>query len=471
MKIGFKNLGPLHDCKVELGDLTIVTGHNNTGKTYVTYGVFGLLASWRHLTPMYYDGVVDQLYKGGQILLNLQSHTGTAGRQYLHHLARNYQASLPRVLAGERERFADTKVSLELSSYPQIEQMKFDVRQVLPSGVIMSITKPPEELSAVVCCQPAPNLPELDAETKYGIATWLNETLTELIFQPYFPRVFIASTERTGAAIFQRELYLGRNRLIEMFADLKPGEIPDMWTVMQRMASSYAMPVQQNVEFLSHANLEAVQRQQGFLAEERPDILEALEDLTGGTYKASKDGTYFTPKKSRGLKLRLGESSSAARSLLDVNFYIRHVLRPGDCFMIDEPELNLHPKNQRKFARLVGRLINAGVKVFLTTHSDYIIRELNTLILLHARKDAQKKLLSDLGYDSKELIPASGVRFYRTTEDRRKLDGASTKKWVTVLEEVKVTDTTGIEVESFDEEIDELNNVQDKIVYAPEPAL
>jgi predicted ATPase len=44
--------------------------------------------------------------------------------------------------------------------------------------------------------------------------------------------------------------------------------------------------------------------------------------------------------------------------------------------MVDEPELNLHPENQRRVARLFARLINLGIKVFITTHSDYIVKEL-----------------------------------------------------------------------------------------------
>jgi len=256
--------------------------------------------------------------------------------------------------------------------------------------------------------------------------------------------------------------------LIEMLADLKPGEHLDPFAMMQRMVSSYAFPVQQNVEFLSLPNLEALQRQQGPLALERPDILEALEEIVGGTYRTTKEGAYFSPKGHRGMKLRLGESSSAVRSLLDVTYYIRHVLRSGDCFMIDEPELNLHPRNQRRFARLIGRLVNAGVKVFLTTHSDYVIRELNTLILLAGRQQSKAGLLEQLSYSEKELVPAAGVRFYRTGEALRKGDGKTRRSSVPVLEEIAVNETSGIAVASFDAEIDDLNEIQDTIIYTSE---
>ena len=80
--------------------------------------------------------------------------------------------------------------------------------------------------------------------------------------------------------------------------------------------------------------------------------------------------------------MTMDESSSAVRSLLDIGFYLRHVANPGDLLMVDEPELNLHPENQRLIARLFARIVNLGIKVFITTHSDYIIKELNTLIML-----------------------------------------------------------------------------------------
>lgn len=469
MKITFKNLGPLHECHVELGDLTIVTGHNNTGKTYVTYGVFGLLEGWRRwlrLPPLL--AVANELLAKGHVDFDMHQFTGNAFRGHLTRLAHGYEENLARVLAGEPDRFKDTKVHLDFSEDPQIEAMEINVKQTLPSGDSVTIIKPAGKIVAKIARQRRTadtGSPEI---TTMALARWLTETFTELVFAPCFPRAYIASTERTGATIFQRELYLGRNRLIEMLADLKPGDSLNPWTIKQGMVSSYASPVQQNVEFLSLPNLEAVQRLQGTLATQRPDLLKALEKIAGGTYKVTKGGASFSPTKHRGLKLRLGESSSAARSLLDVTYYIRHVLRPGDCMMIDEPEMNLHPQNQRRFARLIGRLVNAGVKVFLTTHSDYVIRELNTLILLNGRQATQPKLLKELGYDPLELIPASGVRFYKTDEDLRKMNGGPRRQRVPILQKHEVSETTGIEVSSFDEEIDDLNRIQDTIIYTPE---
>ena len=46
MKFVFKNLGPINEAELELGDLTIIAGRNNTGKTYVAYTLYGFLKMW-----------------------------------------------------------------------------------------------------------------------------------------------------------------------------------------------------------------------------------------------------------------------------------------------------------------------------------------------------------------------------------------------------------------------------------------
>ena len=43
MKFRFKNLGPIEQADLELGDLTIIAGRNNTGKTYLAYALYGFI--------------------------------------------------------------------------------------------------------------------------------------------------------------------------------------------------------------------------------------------------------------------------------------------------------------------------------------------------------------------------------------------------------------------------------------------
>ncbi|MEI6746227.1 MAG: hypothetical protein WCL34_09715, partial [Methylococcaceae bacterium] len=49
MKFKFEQLGALHEGEIELADLTIICGENNTGKTYITNSLYALLVAWQQL--------------------------------------------------------------------------------------------------------------------------------------------------------------------------------------------------------------------------------------------------------------------------------------------------------------------------------------------------------------------------------------------------------------------------------------
>ena len=42
----FRRIGPVRKADLELGDLTIIAGRNNTGKTYLAYTLYGFLKMW-----------------------------------------------------------------------------------------------------------------------------------------------------------------------------------------------------------------------------------------------------------------------------------------------------------------------------------------------------------------------------------------------------------------------------------------
>jgi len=159
------------------------------------------------------------------------------------------------------------------------------------------------------------------------------------------------------------------------------------------------------------------------------------------------------------------ESASAVRSLLDIGFYLRHVATPGDLLMVDEPELNLHPKNQRRVARLFARLVNIGIKVFITTHSDYIIKELNTLIMLNQGGERLKTFAEREQYSDSEILSPDKVKVYIAEEVLIKLDGMQRKTKCQTLIQADIDSKLGIEARSFDKTIEDMNRIQEEIVW------
>lgn len=190
-----------------------------------------------------------------------------------------------------------------------------------------------------------------------------------------------------------------------------------------------------------------------------------FSDIIGGEYTVTRnDELYYIPKGQR-VKLTMDESSSAVRSLLDIGFYLRHEAQPNDLLMVDEPELNLHPENQRKMARLFARLVNLGIKVYMTTHSDYIVKELNTLIMLKNDKPYLKDIAQRERYKSEELLSVEKIKVYIAEKAAIKLDGKTRKSQCHTLREAKITQQFGIEASSFDTTINEMNRIQEEIVW------
>ena len=141
--------------------------------------------------------------------------------------------------------------------------------------------------------------------------------------------------------------------------------------------------------------------------------------------------------------------------------------KSGDMLMIDEPELNLHPESQRKLAKLLVLLVNKGVRVFITTHSDYIIREFNTLLMFYARKENGKikEIMHEQGYSEQELLSPSQVKMFISDKKNILLPGKTRKSKVQTLIPAEVDPEFGIEAISFDDTINKMNFIQKSIMY------
>ena len=78
--------------------------------------------------------------------------------------------------------------------------------------------------------------------------------------------------------------------------------------------------------------------------------------------------------------MRLTRSSSMVSELAPLVLFLRGLVRPGDTLIIEEPEAHLHPAAQAQMAATLARLVRAGVRVLVTTHSDFMLQEIGNLI-------------------------------------------------------------------------------------------
>lgn len=73
-------------------------------------------------------------------------------------------------------------------------------------------------------------------------------------------------------------------------------------------------------------------------------------------------------------------SASAVKGLSPLVLFLRYYLDPHELIVLDEPEMNLHPRAQAQIIELLAMLANSGIHVIITTHSPYIVDHLMNLM-------------------------------------------------------------------------------------------
>ena len=458
MNITLENLGALRYAEFSLGEMTMLCGENNTGKTYATYALYGFLKLWeRFVSIPVSDHDIECLVKDGSITIDLNQYKHNIP-EILRHGCIKYSKNIHKIFAAHADKFKESIFSITINIEDSTEFRQYKRRLNTENIPLMMLSN--EENLGYLSVTLLIDKDEL--KIPYPIIKQIIEdALKEILLSHFFPKPFIISAERTGAAIFRKELDFARNRLLEEIG--KSDKQIDPLVLLTKTYQDYALPVKDNVDFTRR--LESMANKNSFIAEEHATLLEDFADIIGGKYRITRqDELYFAPQKSW-IKLDMRESSSAVRSLLDIGFYLRHLAKPGDILMIDEPELNLHPENQRRIARLLAWLVQLGVKVFITTHSDYLIKEFNTLIMLAQDEPRLQEIAQREGYRQEELITAEKIRVYVAENALIKLDSKQRKIRCQTLTIADIDSKTGIEARSFDQTITRMNEIQEEIIW------
>jgi predicted ATPase len=141
----------------------------------------------------------------------------------------------------------------------------------------------------------------------------------------------------------------------------------------------------------------------------------------------------------RNTEIPLSRSSSTVSELAPLLLYLKYGISPRGVLIIEEPEAHLHPENQRVLARYLVRLIRRNVTILLTTHSEYLLNQLNAFLLLS--KLAPEKRQQVAPYESEDFVRTDELAVYVFKNDQTTGGSAVT--------EVKVSEDDGIPDQEF----------------------
>jgi predicted ATP-dependent endonuclease of OLD family len=301
---------------------------------------------------------------------------------------------------------------------------------------------------------------ELSPESiKNKIVPVLVTTILQAYFKQIFPRPNIITSERTGISFFYEKLkpLRGTFQTSTTIDDKIVYQILNKENYEHIESALYQQAVLDNITLLGE--LINSSKSSYFADNKNLEITQFIEkEINRGSYEILQPGGALADKKLQfklhgGNAIEINAASSSIKSLILLDLYLKKMAQPGDLLIIDEPELNLHPSNQRKIARLLAMLANNDIKVMFTTHSDYLMNEINNLIKLgELSSEAQNKILAKYKLTQSALINKENIS---ANYIKRTKNGC-------VLAQCEVIDGV-FEYKTFDDEISNLNNFVDEI--------
>lgn len=463
MKITITNLGVFKFAEYELADLTIICGKNNCGKTYATYALYGFFDFFQlGYRLKVKESDIKELINKGSLLMPLDTSIDKFN-QYLLEACQEFKRYLPKIFAAQPNSFKDSDIKIQVSQADICILSHYEKQyKTNKKDYLLQIVKEENDNNlkiSLVSDDPSylNNVSFVDS-----LRNIIGDVVKKILFSNLFPECYIASTERTGAVTFKEELNFERNSILKEVVSQEKFDIKSIFDKMYDIA--YPLPVRRNIDFVR--NLYSISKDESELSKNYPEIIKRFNEITGGSYKVQKEGLFYIPKSSKS-KLSINESASSVRSLLDIYFYLNCIARPGHLLMIDEPEMNLHPESQRNFARVIARLVNAGIKVYVTTHSDYFIKELNTLLMLNSKFDKSEKIasiMSEYNYSKEELLRYEQVKLFIAKKSSILIEGNARRTLCHTLVKANVSES-GMIADSFDDTIKEMNTLQQSLFF------
>ncbi len=431
MKISFENFGVIKQGEIEQKPLTILCGENNTGKTYAMYAMYGLTKPL-NIEIFSLNNQIQPIFNKLQTEKSIEIDIKKFIEENIFYINQNSSISLnmsiEEIFNSHQFKYNSQSINIKY----QETELSNDIftKEITLNAPTFNFRK---ERNSYIVKIHENTINFSNSDDYSNIFSYL--FILSLVLSKKIIILFPA--ERAGLNLFYPELNAYRTNLLHNFNQ------------NNLIISKYPKPIADYIDWLNFIPNYKNQTSQLFSS----DSTTLQNKILGGNYSLDEtNGINFHLNNDKG-NLPLHLTSSTVKTYFGLWFYLQHMAQEGDVLMIDEPELSLHPKNQRNIARLFAQLVNKGIKIVISTHSDYIVREFNNLIMLaHApNEEVKKQLMDKYGYTEDELLTKDKVGAYLFANN--------------TIQNMEITDE-GIIATTFDEVIRELNLSSDDIYYS-----
>ncbi|MFH0967957.1 MAG: ATP-binding protein [Methanobacteriota archaeon] len=432
MKFNLSHCGAIDEACIVLRPLTVFVGQNNVGKTWTAFAISSIFnpAVWRQYSSAYVSGgleeqysqlnqTIDTLLQNGAAKFNLISFFSSEGKEFINNIARFSLHQLNEFLGSSRPDFteADVKVDLTegLSDFKKNIQM-YAVKSTVGKGksgvgLINAEKKTKDSEIYFYLTEDEEALSELPDFIRRDFITFI---IISSFFKGFNNRTYYLPVERTGIFTFFRR---SRNQKGPVIQE----EIDD-----SSPAISLAYPISDLINLKISAENSFLKPDQRVKEAKKDKFVQKYIELSRILEKDILEGDIFYSSESSvfvdDLLYRLNSDdkvvldmpvvSSMVKDNTPLVLYLRYLAKFNDLILIDEPEMNLHPRAQAKFIEFLSILVHNGLNVIITTHSPYIVDHLVNLMQAETLQDKESICGRFYLHSSDAFIPKGDVSVY-----------------------------------------------------------
>ena len=405
-RVSVRDFGPIAAAEVTLRPLTVFVGPGNTGKSYLATLIYALhrcfhgapertlgRPGWRiHFDSMpstVAEPTMDDFSRwvgrsaDDRTASTLPEHVVSGIRSFLEAgdgLISRFAGLLPRYYGTSRAgdlvrhdgpRGATVELECRLPERPPTRyRFDFDEDRIQASGEVAdSFVRDSRAIAGLRTPPPGVNPWERPPDSEgEELLEWVAARIMEESVEPLRRRAHYLPADRTGA--------------LNAYPAIVTGLLQNAAGTGEPRSSDHPLLSRIGAEFLSDLYWADPDRT---ASTQLADLAERIEDRMLAGRIALRRNEVGAPRityRPRGwtTDLPISRASSMVSELAPVVLYLKHLLRPGDTLIIEEPEAHLHPAMQAALTRRIARIMQSGVRVLVTTHSEWVMETLGNLV-------------------------------------------------------------------------------------------
>ncbi len=387
MHISIKNLGIVQSAEIDLNGLTILTGHNDTGKSSIGKIFFSILKTISEARTYYYETLWGQLENAVNSILaahrSINPFTTERTQRFNYEYFKSILYSFTRGEVTEQEVLTFVKEFQEevqkdtyFGADDVLSNLKVNVvnKKIFENNFAFIFDKVKREISEEGMCEFFFNAVVIQEIFQGQINTAPGNSVLEITIKQEQTLLLEIKVKNNIVTAF--------NYISPIFqSDATIVETPtiiqlDRYFLFSVLSSRYRRQV-----FPYHYNDLMVKFTQTEGSPEAivsyPEILKEITDIIGGQVVFTSGERAFQFIKGNDTKIMSSNIATGIKSfgVLQLLLSSGHI-NNNSFLIIDEPEVHLHPKWEVEYARLIVLLAKAGVPIIISTHSPYFLRAL-----------------------------------------------------------------------------------------------